>query len=215
MFKGWKKDDSPPWRVKLIPLSVLSKVASMAETSSNPRQRAIADMIMILFYFLLRPGEYTLGGSKENKPFLLQDIQLFLRRRCLKLATCSLTELLLATFGTLEFTDQKNGVKGKVIELDVSGDNYICPVRALIFRVMYLRDHDAAPDTSLATLFDDTAKGLTSRMITDMLREAVKRMGSDALEFLPKNISAWCLRAAGANALLLSGVDGNIIRLIG
>lgn len=47
-----------------------------------------------------------------------------------------------------------------------------------------------------------------------VLREAVGALGPD-LGFLPKDVSARCLRAAGAMALLLSDVDTNIIQLIG
>ena len=52
-------------------------------------------------------------------------------------------------------------------------------------------------------------------MITDKIREAVWVLGPANLGFNPKDVTARCLRAAGANALLLSRVDGDIILLIG
>ena len=51
-------------------------------------------------------------------------------------------------------------------------------------------------------------------MITKELRGAVSGIGP-SLGFTADDVSARCLRAAGANALLLSNIDGDIIRLIG
>ena len=115
----------------------------------------------------------------------------------------------------MEFTTQKNGVQGEVIGLTASGDPLVCPVRAILRRFRYLTSHEATPQTPLAALFDDTARGVTPKMITDTIRTAVSALGPENLGFLPKDVSARCLRAAGANALLLSGVDPDIIRLIG
>ena len=55
---------------------------------------------------------------------------------------------------------------------------------------------------------------VTPSHITTALRETTKSLGP-SLGFLPADVSARSLRAAGANPLLLSNVDPNIIRLIG
>ena len=57
-------------------------------------------------------------------------------------------------------------------------------------------------------------KHVTPTMITKVLKGAVSLSG-DNLGFLPKDVSARSLRAAGAMALLCSGIDTDIIRLIG
>ena len=51
-------------------------------------------------------------------------------------------------------------------------------------------------------------------MNTKVLKGAVSLSGEN-LGFLPKDVSARSLRAAGAMALLCSGIDTDIIRLIG
>ena len=51
-------------------------------------------------------------------------------------------------------------------------------------------------------------------MITKLLKGGVSLSGEN-LGFLPKDVSARSLRAAGAMALLCSGIDTNIIWLIG
>merc|ERR1712115_500416 len=55
---------------------------------------------------------------------------------------------------------------------------------------------------------------ITAATITQTLKTAVAVIGPE-LGFLPKDISARSLRAAGAMALLLARVDTDIISLIG
>ena len=46
--------------------------------SGSPRDKAIADLAWIAFFFLLRPGEYCAGGTDTvSTPFDLRDIQFF------------------------------------------------------------------------------------------------------------------------------------------
>ena len=52
-------------------------------------------------------------------------------------------------------------------------------------------------------------------MITAQLKATVKLLAGNHLGFTYKDISAWSLRAAGAMSLLCSGVDNDIIILIG
>ena len=47
------------------------------------------------------------------------------------------------------------------------------------------------------------------------MRDAVTFLSPAALGFLPSDVSARCLRAAGANALLCAKVDTDVIRLLG
>ncbi|KAL3823120.1 hypothetical protein ACHAXA_006450 [Cyclostephanos tholiformis] len=124
-----------------------------------------------------------------------------------------LEQICQARFASLTFTTQKNGVRGEVIGLACSGDPFLCPVKALVRRVLYLRQHAAAPDTPIARVFN-SVQSVTSSTITSCIREAVAFLGPD-LGFLPSDVSARCLRAAGAMALLLAQVDPDVIRLIG
>ncbi|EJK61008.1 hypothetical protein THAOC_18563 [Thalassiosira oceanica] len=55
---------------------------------------------------------------------------------------------------------------------------------------------------------------VTPSVVTDTLRETVRSIGP-SLGFLPEDVSARSLRAAGANALLFAKVDTDVIRLIG
>ncbi|EJK57071.1 hypothetical protein THAOC_22925, partial [Thalassiosira oceanica] len=118
MLAGWRKEDPPPQRVKPVPLQVIQNLAFIAKHSPDESVRATVDMIILAFFFLLRPGEYTDNSKEsESEPFRLEDIQLFVDGRRLDIMTCSHSELMQATFGSLTFTTQKNGVRGEVIGL--------------------------------------------------------------------------------------------------
>ena len=217
-YASWKKQDPPPNRVKPIPISVIRQIAIIAQTldpSVSPLLCATADMIIIAFFFLLRPGEYT-DSPSDTGPFTFGDVQLCIGSRRLNLLTCPIQELREARFATLTFTDQKNGVRGEVIGLGRSGDPFVCPVLALIRRVIHLREHSAPMSTPLAKVYHTTnAKSkVTPTLITKTLRDAVRYLGTD-LGFLPEDVSARSLRAAGATALLVGKVDTNIITLLG
>ena len=211
-LKAWKSSDPAPDRVKPIPITVIRRIATLAQTTmaGDTTFCAISDMIVIAFFFLLRPGEYT---DNNNNPFRLADVQLFIGDTRINLSTAPLEQVQQARFASLTFTNQKNGVRGEVIGLARSGDPYVCPVQAIIRRVLYLRQHSAPSNTPIARVFNTTAT-VTAEAITTCLRDAVAYIGPD-LGFLPCDVSARCLRAAGATALLLAKVDPDVIRLIG
>lgn len=214
-ISAWKKSDSPPNRVKPIPLQVLRRIASISYTTfASPLCKATADMIILAFFFLLRPGEYTDNdGDADKHPFRIEDVQLFIGDTRLNLLTDSESRLKQARFASLTFTSQKNGVRGEVIGLACSGDPVMCPVKSIVRRVLYLRHHGATSTTPLAHVYNST-KLVTAAAITDCIRSAVSDLGP-TLGFMPCDVSARCLRAAGATALLLAQVDTDIIRLIG
>lgn len=55
---------------------------------------------------------------------------------------------------------------------------------------------------------------VSAAAITTCIRDSVTYLGPH-LGFLPSDVSARCLRAAGATALLLANVDPDVIRLMG
>ena len=216
---AWKQSQPAPLRVKPIPLQVIRRIvqtshSTSASTSKSSLCKAIADMIILAFFFLLRPGEYTDNdGNTDKHPFLLQDVQLFIGDTRLDTLADTDSRLRQARFVSLTFTHQKNGVQGEVIGLACSGDPVLCPVQAVIRRVLYLRHNGALPTTPLAHVYNSTCLVIADT-ITICIRNAVTELGP-TLGFLPHEVSARCLRAADTTALLLAQVDTDIIRLIG
>lgn len=216
MLNAYKKADPPPDRVKPVPVAVLRRILFIAANSfACPIVQAEADLICIAFFYLLRPGEYSMSGS-ESTPFEFKDVQLFQGQRRLDLLTASDEALMAATFASLTFDKQKNSVRGEVIGQGRSGDPYLCPVKSLVRRIIHLRQHNASQSTPLATAYTSSqnSTGITSTQLTEALKLAVRFLGP-SLGFLPEDVTSRSLRAAGANALLCGGVDTDVIRLIG
>lgn len=214
MLKTYSKLDPPPNRVKPVPVQVLRHISAIALASNRPFLIGVADMITIAFFFLLRPGEYT-DSTSDTTPFQFADVQLFLGEQRLDLSTAPPASISAATFATLTFTDQKNGVRGEVIGLARSGCPTLCPVISIIRRILHLRLHNASPSCPLARVYTTRWEKITPTDITTTLRQAVTFLSPASLGFLPSDVSARCLRAAGANALLCAKVDSDVIRLLG
>ena len=175
----------------------------------------LGDLIILAFFYLLRPGEYTLSPAPESAPFRIRDVHLFQGGRKLDVFTASDDDLLPATYCGLEFTTQKNCVKGEVIGLGLSSKPDWCPVRATVRLVVRLRRANAPPHTPLhAYLHHGRWCGVTSANITAHLRIAVAAIGA-GYGLHPADICARALRCSGAMALLCADVDTDLIRLVG
>jgi hypothetical protein len=213
-LSGYHKTDPPPSRVKPIPLAIIYQVIATVQAFPSQAAATISDMIIIAFYFLLRPGEYT-GTKQDTTCFRLANVQLWQGGHRLDLANTTDHQLLAATFVSLTFTNQKNGVRGEVIGHSRSGSPICCPVLALVRRILHLRHHSSPPATPLATYYtNNIANPVRPADITDALRQATALVGP-SIGFLPNDISASSLRAGGAMALLCASVDSDRIRLLG
>jgi hypothetical protein len=214
-LRSYAKRDAPPSRVKPIPVQVVHHASRLAIHHGHIESLAVTQMIIIGFFFLMRPGEHT-APTGENSPFRLQDIQFFVGAQRYSAATMPVNCLDTANFVTFEFTDQKNSVRGEVIGLGRSGDAHVCPVAATAERVRHLREHNAPPDTPLCTYYHDNQSSyVTSKDLTTTLRLSVSALGAANLGFLESDVSACSLRASGAMALLCAHVDTDSIRLLG
>ena len=215
MLSCYSKQDPPPNRVKPVPVQVIRRIFAVAATLHHaPQHQCLADMIGLAFFFLLRPGEYAHSPS-DSSPFQLRDVQLFRGALRLDLAHATDADLHTATFASLTFRDQKNGVRGEVVGLSHSGDPFLSPPRILARRIIHLRSHGAVQTTPLCSYYVAPRWCLIKPSeITAALRTAVTFLGP-SLGFLPNDVTARCLRAAGANALLCANVDTDIIRLLG
>ena len=87
--------------------------------------------------------------------------------------------------------------------------------KILAHRVLHIRSHTADTHIPLCKYFTATSsKCIVPHDITKSLCAAVTFLGL-SLGFLPSDVTAQCLRAAGSNALLCSNIDPDIIRLLG
>lgn len=211
----YTKRDPPPSRVKPVPLPILQHAATHCYRLNTEQSAAIADMLILGFFFLLRPGEYAATNSPDSAPFRLCDCHIFMGHQKLDIFGCPEAHLHAATFIGMEFSTQKNGVRGEVIGLTRSASHLWCPVAALVRRVLYLR---AATTNREIPLYSYQAQGrwcaVHSTHLTHHLRSAVCVLGP-SFGIAAGDISARSLRSSGAMALLCANLDTDKIRLLG
>jgi hypothetical protein len=168
---------------------------------------AVADMIFVAFFFLLRLGEYT--GTISD------DVGLYIQGCKLDLLAASDAELKISTSASYTFTTQKNGNRNEKVVQGLSGDPLCCPVKATVRRILLHRRHKATSVTPLAAFYRGRRRTLIkAKDVTEVVRHAMRlnvhHTGIEASE-----VSARSLRAGGAMALLHARVDLNNIRMMG
>jgi hypothetical protein len=209
---AYAKDDPPPQRVKPVPISILRLAAEFRLMADSCKANAIANMLLLGFYFMLRPGEYAHTDSREATPFRLRLVHLFARNQRINHLTCPIHQLVTASSVALEFDKQKNGVRGELIGLSCSGHPTICPVMAILNRLRQLRRYNAASDVPLYAYWTGSSWGhIKSDNLTRALRDAMATRDRNAAH----NISARSLRSSGAMALFCAGMDKTTIQLLG
>jgi hypothetical protein len=172
-------------------------------TNNEPREAALANLIWLAFFFLLRPGKYAWTNSKPH-PFLLKDVTFKITTTAYSAATLPLEMLALANF-----TKQKNGSKNETISLTRSRDTTICPVLLMTQRVWHLQEHQMPAQTPLFIFFKQGVQHrITDRMITKHLRLAGMTVG------LPNAYTIGALCNTRAQALLQAMVPLPMIKLI-
>ena len=150
---AYKREDPPLTRVCPLPISVLRTLNSAAQVGSN-RQQAISDLAWIAFFFLLWPSEYCQGVTDTvSTPFRLWYIHFFIGNQPTPATTATPQECAAATFISILFTTQKNGVKGESIGHGTTGHPRACAVAAIRRRVAYLQHHSVTSHTPLASVF--------------------------------------------------------------
>ena len=219
LFQAWKRDDTPPMRVKPFPLSVIRQARTISATHP-PGSRLVAagdSCLLIAFYFLLRPGEYSgTPRTQADDLFRLQDVGFLIGNLRISALGCPVNDLLAASFVTLTFTSQKNGVRGETIGHGRSGYPLLCPVHALVRLTLQLRRAGAVATTPINAFRLSPAvpwQYVLPGDITTLMRTAVTLLPDSNLD--AQDFSARSNRAGGAMALLCGGIGADRIRLIG
>jgi hypothetical protein len=70
---GYARADPLPNRVKPIPIQAIYHLVTLAQNHASSDSLAVSDLIIIAFFFLMRPGKYT-TPTGDNSPFRMTDI---------------------------------------------------------------------------------------------------------------------------------------------
>jgi hypothetical protein len=113
-----------------IPVSTISAIVNKYRFS--PHHTAVADLVVVAFFYLLRVGKYTASRSlcpKRTIPLRKCDVRLWHNGQILDHESDPAT-LLGADSATISIANTKNGTKGVFVHHHATGKN-ICPVAAL------------------------------------------------------------------------------------
>jgi hypothetical protein len=177
----------------------------------DPKKRAVGDLICIAFYFLLRVGEYTYKPAKQRtrtQRFRVKDIIFRRANQTIIANTAPLAELLTATHATLRISNQKNGKRGQCISHHCTGDT-TSPIKALARRVAHIMTYNMDQNFTISTYYETPwhPRQITPEQISTTLKKTVQQMGLHQCGFTKDNVSSHSLRAGGAMAMKLNGVD--------
>ena len=224
---GWCKEDWPV--VKKLPVEAdipeLLVQAGLASGASM-KDKAIGDLTLIAFYYLLRVGEYTSKGSrnetKQTVQFKMRNVRFFRKNADGELRMLPRDapeqEIMLADGATLQLENQKNGWKNVCIHHQWNGDEVFDAVRALGRRFCHIRAHMKGKwSTNLSAVFEEgTMMEITDNDVRRALKEAAVALQYQEKKGIPVDrIDTHSLRIGGANALSLSGYSDTEIQKMG
>lgn len=219
MIQGYKRSDPRSQPQLAVPVGVPEHLLSLAFNQNNPQFSAVADLANIAFYFLLRAGEYTRPRNKKQLtvPFRVMDVTFRDASGRLIPNTAPLVTLLTATEATIRIPDQKNGMKGQCVHQKCTHTPF-SPIHSLARRVNHILTNDGTQETEIFnyhTPFHLTWRQVKADEITKAIKRAAGAIGLYQLGYTPDDVSSHSLRAGGAMAMHLNGVDAITIRKMG
>jgi hypothetical protein len=220
LYHSYRNEDPAPKPQLALPISVIEDVMKNEGAALNPKDQALADLVVLAFFFLLRVGEYTPPGNRRTRTTQIRrkDMQFWSKRpdgildRISPLAT--LADLLQADAVTITLDNQKNGQRDAVLHHDAIPNNPICPCKAAARR--FARMRLCAPNNANAILSlyaphkHVSATQMGGCIKVAALRSMIWLQGYDLLRIGPHS-----LRASGAMQLKLNGVSDSMIQKMG
>ena len=226
ILEGWAKADPPTQKQLPVEADVPEYIASLGRSPvATELDRAIGDLTLIAFYYLLRIGEYTSkrtrNDTKQTVQFKFEDITFFKKNRsghlqCLPQHS-PVTLIATADGATLKLDNQKNGWKGVCVFHETNGDPFLCPVRALGRRWTHIVKHHGSQKTYLSTYWDNNdQREVNSEHISRALKMAATMLRYPSTKGIPiQRVNTHSLRSGGANALSLAGYSDTQIQKMG
>jgi hypothetical protein len=227
IYNGWRKDDPPTTKQLPVEANVPKLLATPSrDGNASELERAIGNLSLIAFYYLLRIGEYTIKGkrkeTKQTVQFKYEDVTFFKQNsagnlRCLP-RTAPAHLIAMADRATMKLDNQENGWKGVCVYQEANREDYLCLVKALGQRFLHIRQHGGTAKTFLSAYW---AKDIQADVTVEHISKKALKSAATELHY-PTNkgipitrINTHSLRSSGANALALAGYSDTQIRKMG
>jgi hypothetical protein len=221
MLAAYRRQDptSKPQLAVPVALTELLLNQHRANPHHCPHRAAVADLTNIAFYYLLRVGEYTKPRSTLTNtiPFRVMDVTFRHSNGRLIPNTAPLATLLTATEATIRLPNQKNGIKSQCIHQECTGSTH-SPIKSLARRVHDILSHHGPPTAGIFSYhhpFSTTLLEVSAAHINTSIKKVAQDLGLYQLGYTSKDVSSHSLRAGGAMAMHLNGIDTNTIKKMG
>ena len=224
-LKKLRDEDDPSTRSYPANLPIIRQIREVLDFEHEVEgeiNRHILDLIIVAFYWLLRPAEYLNNtGEGRSQAFRFRDITLTVDGKTLPAHETPLNEEIVnrVSDATLTFSDQKNAVRGETVGHTANSDPFFCPAKTLARIALRLQRAHATPDTPISAHYNahPTKKKwyhVKVKFVTTALRIAAESL-QDSTGIDSTLLSARSLRPGGATALLCAGEDTDHIQLLG
>lgn len=221
MYDGWRKADPPTSKMLPMEADVPEFLADVGNGArATELDRAVGDLALVAFYYLLRVGEYTIkgccNGMKQTVQFKKEDITFFKKNlqgqlRCLP-RDAPEHIIMLADEATLKLDNQKNGWKGVCVYQEHNGKAYNCPVRALGQRYRHLQQHSSAEAKTYlsAHWVDGIWFDVTAEDMSQALKQAAMTLEYPVTKGIPvERINTHSLRSGGGKCTGFVSIFGH------
>lgn len=226
MLDGFARHDGPVKKKMPVEVDVPEFLIECGlQPAASERIKAVGDLSLIAFYYLLRIGEYTIKSSrnesKRTVQFRIKDVTFFgfnEKGRLVQLPRDAPDHLIMnAMCATLTLENQKNGWKGVSISHHSNGEGDFDPIRALGRRYCHIRKHTTDDNTFLSAIFEEGVRSdVTNKDISSGLKTAAEALNYPFTRGIPiSSIDTHSLRIGGANALSLNGYSKKEIQKMG
>ena len=217
-MEGFRRADPIPVPELAVPVEVAWWFGNLGQNASGEATRAVGDLDMVAFFYLLRVGEYTSTKTKRRtrtKQFRVRDVSFQKEGRILDPAA-PLNILMTASGATLKLTNQKNGIRGSCVHHHVVTPASQCPVRALARRVNHILSNGGSPESMLCCFYDHLGENIVfDSDVTKAVKLAVVSLKLPERGFPTERVGSHSLRAGGAVALAVNGNSRDMIKKIG
>ena len=224
LVEGYRREDPPAVPQLALPVSIPTHCRSSAYTRTCDKEKAIGDLTIIAFFYLLRVGEYTKPKFTTRNGTIVRTTRTiqfsvgnvgFFRNHAILPRASNLETLLTADSCTLKITNQKNGRMGQTIHHHaIDKDN--CPIKAAAHRVHHILSNGGTTTNLLCDVYlNKQWIQITSKDIVNAVRASVTALQLYANGIDPLLVGAHSLRAGGAMALKLAGKADTTIMKVG
>jgi len=218
--ESYRRADPTVVRQDAVPVDVPNRIFESSRHCYDRRTKAIGELALIAFYFLLRVGEYTSHTQQKRRTqqFRIQDIK-FLAEG--KEVPAEHLKYLIHKVDTVSLVidNQKNGNRGDILSHHaIAQDNPCCPVRAVAARVLDLVNDGAEPDTLICSFREAPSlpwQHVRGKDMVKAVQQSVKALGLLGRGYNIKRIGSHSLRAGGATALFINKKDAMTIQRAG